>query len=569
MSSDGDPMNDNLNVPLDFIAISRSILHWANLGTPRLQFLTEVSRLLIEFSGSDLLQIRCLGTNLSYRWTYRARPEEKSCFESIEGQGAKESADCIAEALALSEIEPSAPCMTRQGSFWTGDAADALGRFGAEHLVSAGQCLESTRSLLLIPFKIEGGERAYLLLGSQHRDFFGYKAIELLETLAQTLSQAIADRRSHAALRERVKELSCLYSISQINADPDQSINERLHQIAKQLPVAWQYPENAVAQIILDNQCFSTGAFDATRFRQSAHITVAGRIRGCVEIGYVDDQPEFIEGPFLREEQNLIDAVARQLSLFVERNELQSRREELEEQLRHADRLAMIGKLAAGVAHEINEPLVSILGFAQLLQKEEMPEGQRKDLAKIITGGLHAREIVRKLVLFARQEPMKKGPVNLNDVIHESLAMLEAKCAGSQVQVDLKLADDLPRIVGDNVQLRQVVLNLMINAIQAMPDGGRLKLDSSYRDGDVVLLAQDTGVGMADDVKQKLFTPFFTTKDVGEGTGLGLSVVHGIVAAHGGTIDVTSELGSGTCFEVRLPAESSEDPTLRGVSQGG
>lgn len=354
-----------------FIELSRSILRCANLGAPRPWFLREASRLLTEYSGCDLLQIRCFGPELSYRWTHQVRPGEESRFESVDDLDMTGSLDCIAEALARSEVQPNASCVTRQGSFWTGDATDALAGFGAEGLVGAGQCLESIHSLLLIPFEIQAGERAYLLLGSHKRDFFGHDAIELLETLAQTLAQAIADRRSQAALRERVKELSCLYRISQLKADPNQSIDEKLQRIVEQLPVAWQYPANAVARITLDDRCFSTGSFDSSRFRQSAPIEVADRIRGCVEIGYMEEQPEFVEGPFLPEEQNLIDAVGREVSLFVEQNELRSHREQLEEQLRHADRLAMIGKLASGVAHEINEPLESILGFAQLLGKQD------------------------------------------------------------------------------------------------------------------------------------------------------------------------------------------------------
>jgi len=562
-------MVDELQVPGSFIELSRRILHWANLGTPRLRFLREVTRLLLEFSGCDLLQIRCFGPEFSYRWTLCVGAEERSYFEPIDAHDSSQSLDCVAEALVRMELEPSASCVTRQGSFWTGDATETLAGFGVASLVGVGQRLESIHSLVLIPFKIQEGEQAYLLFGSRQRDFFGHEVIELLETLAQTLSQAIADRRSQVALRERVKELSCLYRISQIKAVPDQPIDRKLQRIVEQLPVAWQYPENAVAQIRFDDRCFSTGSFESTRFRQAAPIVVSDRVRGYVEIGYVEEQPEFVEGPFLPEEQNLIDAVARELSLFVERNELNSRREQLEEQLRHADRLAMIGELASGVAHEINEPLESILGFAQLLQKEDMAETHRRDLAKIITGGLHAREIVRKLVLFARQKPLHKCPLNINRVITESLTLLEAKCAKRHVQVDLFLSDDLPDIVGDAVQLRQVVLNLVMNALQAMTAGGVLTLSTFHENESVRVTVEDTGVGIASDAKEKLFTPFYTTKDVGEGTGLGLSVVHGIVTAHGGTIDVASELGTGTCVEVRLPVNTPEDPDLKGVGQNG
>lgn len=559
MSGDPNRMVEEMQVPRDLISLSRRILHWANLGTPRLEFLHEVTRLLIEFARCDLLQIRCWGAELSYRWTLRTKPEERSVFESIDEQGPKHGMDRIAEALAHDEIEPGAPCLTRQGSFWTGNAAEALAGFDVPRSAQVEQGFESIRSLLLIPFEIQDGDGAYLLLGSQQGDFFRHERIEILETLAQTLAQAIADRRSQASLRERVKELSCLYRISRIMADAERSIDERLQQIVQQLPVAWQYPENAVAQVILDDRVFGTGSVEAARFRQSASIKVAGRTRGSVELVYAGDRAEFVEGPFLPEEQSLIDGIARELSLFVERNELRHHREQLEQQLRHADRLAMIGELASGVAHEINGPLESILGFAQLLRNAKLAEDQQKDLTRIITAGLHAREIVRKLVLFARREPLKKGAVDLNEIVDESLTMLEAQCAKSEMHVTRELADDLPDIAADAVQLRQVVLNLAMNAVQAMPDGGTLKLSTCVRDDAVMLTVEDTGVGMTDDVMQKLFTPFYTTKDVGEGTGLGLSVVHGIVNAHGGAINVKSRPGHGTLFEVQFPLGNRKD----------
>lgn len=562
-------MADPLHVSRDFITLSRRILHWANLGAPRLQFLREVSRVLLDYAGCDLLQIRCFGAELSYRWTLRRQPEESSTFEWVDDRTSPHGLDRIASALADSEIAASAPCITRRGSFWSNEAVEALAGFGAQRCLEAGQSLESIRSILLIPFVIQEAERAYLLLGSHQKDFFNHQAIELLETLAQILAQGIADRRSQAALRERVKELACLYRISQIKADLDRPMDEKLQQTVEQLPAAWQYPENAIARVTLDRQSFSTGAFEKTRFRQSALIEVTSQIRGCVEIGYTGSRPEFVEGPFLPEEQNLIDTIARELSLLVERSELYSRRAQLEEQLRHADRLAMIGKLASGVAHEINEPLESILGFAQLLQKEEMPEAQRKDLAKIITGGLHAREIVRKLVLFARQEPLNKSPVNLNEVIRESLAMLETKRAKTGARILLELDDDLPSIIADAVQLRQVVLNLVMNSLQAMPDGGELKLGTYYSANSVKLTVEDSGVGMSNEARKRLFTPFFTTKDVGEGTGLGLSVVHGIVSTHGGTIEVASEIGHGARFDVWLPVATAESHEKKGAGQHG
>lgn len=541
----------SIQVPRDFIALSRRILHFANLGTPRFEFLQEVSRLLLEFTGCDGLHIRLRGPRISYRWRAGLKPDEHFGYES-EDDPRYSAIDRLAEAVARGEIKPSAPCLTRHGSFWTGNLAEALAGLG-EHGSLASQNVQGFRSILLVHFEIQQNDRGYLLLASAQADFFSPESTELYEAVTQTLALAIADRRAQASLRERVKELTCLYRISQIKADTDLSFPMRLQLMAECLPIAWQYPENAVALIELDGRVFSTGAATSAHYRQLGPIRVGGITRGHVQVAYVGNRPEFSEGPFLPEEQSLIEAVAREISLFVERDELHRCREQLQDQLRHADRLALIGKLAAGVAHEINEPLGGILGFSQLLKNSGgLGDGQTKDLDKIIAAALHAREIVRKLVLFARQEPLKRTPVNVNRVVEESLSMLEARCAQAGIAVVKRLAADLPEISADPVQLRQVVLNLTVNAIQAMPNGGTLTLSSFSRHGAVCFAVEDTGVGMTEEVLRDIFTPFYTTKDVGEGTGLGLAVAHGIVNAHGGVIDARSRPGHGARFEVRF-----------------
>jgi signal transduction histidine kinase len=246
--------------------------------------------------------------------------------------------------------------------------------------------------------------------------------------------------------------------------------------------------------------------------------------------------------------------VAGDLAMIIERRQSQMEKLLLQEQLRHADRLATIGQLAAGVAHELNEPLGSILGFAQLATKiPDLPAPVETDLKKIINASLHAREVIKKLMVFARQMPPQKTPVNLNQVAEEGLYFLEARCAKSGIEVVRSYAEHLPEIIADPSQLHQVLINLVVNALQAMPEGGKLTIKTERLDGHVALIVEDTGVGMAPDILRKIFVPFFTTKDIHEGTGLGLSVVHGIVTSHGGTISVESKPGVGTRFGVELP----------------
>jgi signal transduction histidine kinase len=269
----------------------------------------------------------------------------------------------------------------------------------------------------------------------------------------------------------------------------------------------------------------------------------------------VEERPEFPAGAFLKEEEKLIAAVAREVALTVERKDVEQERAQLQQQLIHADRLATIGQLAAGVAHELNEPLGGILGFAQLAQKcPDLPESAARDVEKIVTGALYAREVIKKLMVFARQVPASKTLVNLNQVIEDGLYFLEARCEKAGTRVVRELAPDLPQIHADPAQLKQVLVNLVVNAVQAMPEGGTLTVSTCARGSNVSLMVRDTGIGMSEDILGKIFLPFFTTKDVSEGTGLGLSVVHGIVCSHGGAIDVQSQPGQGTQFDIRLPA---------------
>lgn len=357
-----------------------------------------------------------------------------------------------------------------------------------------------------------------------------------------------------AALEERVKELTCLLRMADIAAEPGISMEEILPQVIGLLAPAWQYPAIARARIELDGRTYALPEFREGVVRQRADIRVQGVVRGCVEVHYLEERPEMDEGPFLREERSLINAVARQVATIAERKQEELERALLQEQLRHADRLATIGLLAAGVAHELNEPLGNILGFAELAGKcAGLPDTAGRDLGKIKTAALHAREIIKKLLVFARQMPPEKRLVDINQVVRDGLFFLEARCAKSGIRVDYTLDPELPLVPADASQLNQVVVNLVVNALQAMPEGGVLCLRTETRGDNVLLEVQDSGAGMSAEVLQKVFVPFFTTKDVGEGTGLGLPVVHGIISSHNGTVHVHSEIEHGTRVEILLP----------------
>jgi signal transduction histidine kinase len=409
-------------------------------------------------------------------------------------------------------------------------------------------------SLVIIPLIAADETVGLVQLKSEKEDYFEEDEVESYEDVAQAFGLALVNHLAHFTLHERVKELTCLYSLAQLVESPRITLEKILQGIVELLPPAWQYPEIAVGRMILDGWSYVTAGYKRGLQKQSAEIVVDGQFRGIIEVAYVEEKPELDEGPFLREERSLINALARQISLIIQRREADEDKIRLQDQLRHADRLATIGQLAAGVAHELNEPLGNILGFAQLVKKcRGLPERAKADIDKIETASLHAREVIKKLMIFARQMPPQKTQVNLNKVVEEGLYFLESRCAKDGIEVWRVLAPNLPEITADPAQLNQVLVNLVVNASQAMPDGGRLTVRTLARRNHVSLVVEDTGIGMSKEVMEQIFIPFFTTKDVGQGTGLGLPVVHGIVTSHGGIIKVKSQVGRGARFEIQLP----------------
>ena len=228
--------------------------------------------------------------------------------------------------------------------------------------------------------------------------------------------------------------------------------------------------------------------------------------------------------------------------------------EETQEQLVQSEKLASIGHLAAGVAHEINNPIGIILGFSQVLVKRTPEDSaMRKPLLSIEREALRCKAIVQNLLDFARHSKPALGPVDVNQVLDTTCDLLSHQITNRGTELLKDFAPGLPSILGDANQLQQVFTNIMLNAYQAMPDGGRLTITTRQEKDDVEIVFSDTGVGIpAEDVK-RIFDPFYTTKEVGQGTGLGLSVSYGIVKSHGGTIEAESKQHEGSTFTVRLP----------------
>jgi two-component system NtrC family sensor kinase len=547
--------------------LSHQVLYYANRGIPRIDFMREVTRMLIDFSGCDVVEMRIKrsdkyflceavrGNKVSFRIDHLSCEQiEKDkmipCSQSDSG------IETLCHNIMLNKFDSSSPFFTKNGSFWTSNLDDLL------TTQSNNLRLDSEyKSIALFPLVVNEENMGLLQLKSKQPGYFTEKEVELYEGFAQTLGVALAHRNVQVAVRERIKELTCLYGIAKLAARTDLSLDQILQRIAELLPPAWLYPEIASGKIRLNGHSYITPGFREGLYNQKSNIVVKGHKRGLVEVTYIEERPELDEGPFLKEERSLIDTIAKEVALIIERRQAEEEKISLQNQLMHADRLATIGQLAAGVAHELNEPLSNILGFTQLAKKiHKLPKQTAEDLEKIESASLHAREIVKKLVIFARQMPPKKTRVNLNQLVEEELYFFESRCAKEGIELVRLLAPKLPKIIADAGQLHQVLVNLVVNSIQAMPKGGKLTIQTTVEDGYISLIVEDTGIGMSEGVLRHLFVPFFTTKEVGEGTGLGLSVVHGIVSSHQGSIKVKSEVGKGTSFEIHLPIKTKQHP---------
>jgi len=254
----------------------------------------------------------------------------------------------------------------------------------------------------------------------------------------------------------------------------------------------------------------------------------------------------------MRDEQNAVNSVVVVMTDITDAALMQAK-------LAHAERMATIGRLVAGVAHEVNNPLAAILGFTDLLlENPQVPGNAREDLQIILQETQRTKDIVQDLLSFARQRPVKRELAQINAVLRQTTKLRSYDFVSHGVEVVEEYDEHLPAVMGDAQQLQQVFLNLLNNAYDATEESGRrgkIQLKTG-REGDwVEVIIRDNGTGIAD--VERIFDPFYTTKQTGKGTGLGLSICYGIVRAHGGEIQCWNNAdGYGSTFSIRVPAAS-------------
>lgn len=371
-------------------------------------------------------------------------------------------------------------------------------------------------------------------------------------------------------LQKRVKELNCLYSISNFLGESDKSQDETLYSIVRLLPTAFLDPGKTCARIILADKIFETDDFKESAHKLARDIkNTQGQKTGAVEIFLKEVGSGPGEQFFLKEEVTLIDAIADRISDWLEKKRAEMEKQKVELQLRQAQKMEALGTLAGGIAHDFNNILAVIMGHTEIaLEKGRIGEDATSENKRVLEAAVRASKLVKQILTFSRKVEIELKPLNLNQEIARSIKLLESTIP-KMIAIEMQLAYDLKLIKADPNQMEQILVNLVTNAIDAMPSGGRLvietknlTLDEESLNGNIETLPggyilwqiSDTGEGIDEETQKHIFDPFFTTKEVGKGTGLGLSTVYGIVKSHGGHIICVSRPETGTVFKIYLPA---------------
>jgi PAS domain S-box-containing protein len=386
-------------------------------------------------------------------------------------------------------------------------------------------------------------------------DFLSSEDVELLESLASYIGIALQNASLYARLEEKMVEFERL---KEFNENIVESINV------------------GILAVDLEGRIESWNAQMEAMYAQSRAEALGQALSDVFPLDFVEAIEEFRNEQGVHhlykfplttragEQRTTNIAVAPLLSRdFVPVGRIIlvddiTERVSLETQLAQADKLSSIGLLAAGVAHEINTPLAVISSYAQMLSKQLRGDARLGPvLDKITQQSFRAAEIANGLLNFSRTSTTEFRDTNLNQVIRDTLSLLEHQFKTAQINVDLELAEELPPIHGNSGKLQQVFLNLLLNAKEAMPSGGRLRVVTAVN-GQVVAQISDSGSGIAPEHLKRIYDPFFTTKTTPRpgdrrGTGLGLSVSYGIIQEHAGKIHVESAVGAGTTFHLEFP----------------
>jgi len=373
----------------------------------------------------------------------------------------------------------------------------------------------------------------------------------------------IAERKqAEHDLKQRIKELQCLYAIASTTENPKITLDELYQEVVRLLPTGWQYPDITCARIIIDDNKFETWNYTETEWNQSSDIKVHGGKVGTVEVNYLVERPEVDEGPFTNEERSLIDAVALQLGKVTERKRM---RQDLIEKTRQLEAASQAkSEFLASMSHELRTPLNAVIGFSELMLDGipgEINNEQKQCLSDILNSGQHLLNLINDVLDIARVEAgkvdLRLENLNLSDVINDVLQTVRPMLDANKHRIKVSIENGLPQVRADEHRLRQILLNLLSNAIKFTPPGGELRVEVSKVDGWCQTSVVDNGIGIKKEDQERIFESFTQVDALSgnerTGTGLGLALARELVEMCGGKIWVESEYEKGSRFTFTLP----------------
>lgn len=367
-------------------------------------------------------------------------------------------------------------------------------------------------------------------------------------------------------LGERVKELNCLYGISHLVEIHAISLVGIIQGITDLILPSWEYPEITCSRIILEGKEYKTENFRETEWKQSSGIFVHGEQVGTLEVYYLEEKPEIDEGPFLKEERNLINSITERLGHIIERIRSEEEKTKLQNQLQQTQKMEAIGTLAGGIAHQFNNAL-SIITISIDLLKEDLPDNELIDnyTQQMKESTDRMTQLTAQLLAYGKGGKYQAKTISINEFVKNTLPVIQSSI-DSAIRVETNLSSDILNVKADQTQMQMVLSAILTNASEAIEGKGFIRITTGEEDINtefakhhpglkigpyICLTVEDNGKGMDKETISRIFEPFFTTKF--EGRGLGMASAFGIVKNHDGWISVYSEEGRGTVVRIYLP----------------